>query len=277
MLPMRVLHVFSTGLYYLLYRVIGYRKKVVFDNLERSFPEKSKEEIEQIGRAFYRHLCDLIFESIRMFSMGEEEIRRRSVIINPEFIRDLEKRNKSVILVAGHYNSWEMEGVAFPLYTSMPVAALYSPIKNRFLNKVMTKSREKHGLKMIPKHKAIEMFSSSKEPTVYLFGADQSPSSNKKTFWMDFLNQDTAIAFGTEKLAKEYDCIVIYGNIKKVKRSHYTMTFQPVTYESIAEEHGEITRKHVRILEEIIRKEPQYWLWTHRRWKRKRKKTKAKS
>lgn len=272
MLPMRVLHVFSTGLYYILYHLLGYRKKVVFGNLERSFPDKDEAEIEKIGSDFYRHFCDLIFESIRMFRMGEAEILQRSIVTNPAFVRDLEKRNKSVILVAGHYNSWEMEGVAFPLHTSMPVKALYSPIKNTFLEKVMMESREKHGLEMTPKHKSVEMFSASKEPTVYLFGADQSPSSRKKTFWMDFLSQETAVAFGTEKLAKEFDCIVVYGEIQKVKRSYYAMTFHAVTYDPQSEEHGAITQKHVRILEEIIKKEPQYWLWTHRRWKRNRQK-----
>lgn len=271
LLPMRVLHACSTGVYYILYRLLGYRKKVVLGNLERSFPDKSKQEIEAIASDFYRHFCDLIFESIRMFSMGRAEIERRAIVTNPDFVEEVEKLGKGVILVAGHYNSWEMMGTAFPMFTRLPVAALYSPIKNPFFSKVLSDSRGKYGLQLIPKQEAVPMFENAKkQPTVFLFGADQSPTSSKKSFWMEFLNQDTAVAFGTEKFAKKYDCAVIFGDIQKVKRGYYTMTFSMITENPQEEEHGAITIAHTRKLEEIIRQDPRYWLWTHRRWKRKR-------
>lgn len=271
MLPMRVLHMFSTGVYYILYRLLGYRKKVVFGNLERSFPEKSSAEIEAIASDFYRHFCDLIFESIRMFSMGQEELQQRAVVTNPALVKEMEKLNKGIILFAGHYNSWEMMGTAFPMFTKLPVAALYSPIKNPFFSKVLSESRGKYGLQLVPKHEGVGMFEAAKDnPTVFLFGGDQSPTSSKKSFWMEFLNQDTAVAFGTEKFAKTYDCAVVFGDIQKVKRGYYTMTFSMISENPREEEHGDITIKHTRKLEEIIRQDPRYWLWTHRRWKRKR-------
>ncbi|PSR09453.1 MAG: lipid A biosynthesis acyltransferase [Bacteroidetes bacterium] len=274
LLPLSVLYVFSTGLFYLLYHGVGYRRKVVMGNLERSFPDKSATELLALEQGFYRHLCDLMVESIRMFSMGEAELRRRAVVTNPEFILDLEARQQSAILVAGHYNSWEMMGTAFPMFTALPVWALYSPIKNAFLSKIMASSRGKVGLQMLPKTAARQMFEEHNDrPTVYLFGGDQSPSSSKRSFWMEFLNQDTAVAFGAEKYAREYNCAVIFGEIRKVKRGYYTMTFLPVTYDSGAEAEGEITRKHTQILERLILEDPQYWLWTHRRWKRKREDT----
>lgn len=271
MLPLRVLYIFSTALYYLLYYGAGYRKKVVIGNLRRSFPEKSEQEITTLAKAFYRHLCDLIFESIRMFSMGKAEIERRAIVTNPDFVKELEQLNKGIVLIAGHYNSWEMMGTAFPLFSKLPVVALYSPIKNPFFSKVLSDSRGKHGLYLIPKQEAKAMFKEwNGKPAIYLFGGDQSPTSSKKSFWVEFLNQDTAVAFGTEKFAKEYDCAVVFGDIQKVKRGYYTMTFSMISENPLEEEHGAITIKHTRKLEEIIRAEPQYWLWTHKRWKRKR-------
>ena len=271
MLPLSVLYVFSTGLYYVLYFGAGYRKKVVMGNLRRSFPDKSEQEIKQIASDFYRHLCDLIFESVRMFSMGEAEMRRRATVTNPEFVKELEAYNKGIVLIAGHYNSWEMMGTAFPMFSKLPVVALYSPIKDPFFSKVLSDSRGKYGLELVPKHEAKAMFKEwNGRPAIYLFGGDQSPTSSKKSFWMDFLNQDTAVAFGTEKFAVEYDCLVVFGDIQKVKRGYYTMTFSLISKNPLEEEHGDITIKHTRKLEEIIRAQPQYWLWTHKRWKRKR-------
>ncbi|WP_367388363.1 lysophospholipid acyltransferase family protein [Lewinella sp. LCG006] len=271
MLPLSVLYVFSTGLFYVLYYGAGYRKKVVMGNLRRSFPDKSEQEIKQIASNFYRHLCDLIFESVRMFSMGEEEIRRRAIVTNPEFVKELEAYDKGIVVIAGHYNSWEMMGTAFPMFSKLPVVALYSPIKDPFFSKVLSDSRGKYGLELVPKHEAKAMFKEwNGRPAIYLFGGDQSPTSSKKSFWMEFLNQDTAVAFGTEKFAKEYDCLVVFGDIQKVKRGYYTMTFSLISDKPLEEEHGAITIKHTRKLEEVIRAAPQYWLWTHKRWKRKR-------
>ena len=274
LLPLPVLYVFSTGLFYLLYHGVGYRRKVVMGNLERSFPDKSAAELLALEQGFYRHLCDLMVESIRMFSMGEAELQLRAVVANPGFLRDLEARQQSAILVAGHYNSWEMMGTAFPMFTTLPVWALYSPIKNVFFSKIMASSRGKVGLQMLPKTAARQMFEAHNDhPTVYLFGGDQSPSSSKRSFWMTFLNQDTAVAFGAEKYAREYNCAVFFGEIRKLKRGYYEMNFLPVTYDPGAEPEGEITRKHTQILERLILEDPQYWLWTHRRWKRKREDT----
>ncbi|MEL6971797.1 MAG: lysophospholipid acyltransferase family protein [Bacteroidota bacterium] len=271
LLPLRVLHVMSTGLYYILYHLLGYRKKVVFGNLERSFPDKTPAEIKAIGSDFYRHFCDLIFESIRLFSMSVEELRRRAYITNPEFIREVEKLGKGVIVVAGHYANWELIGTSFSQFTDYHVAALYSPIKDPFFSKVLSESRAKCGLELVSKHDGPAMFEAARNQTAFfLFGADQSPTSSKKSFWMDFLNQDTAVAFGTEKFAKNYDCAVIFGDIQKVKRGYYHMTFSLITENPQEEEHGMITMEHTRRLEVAIRKEPRYWLWTHRRWKRKR-------
>lgn len=270
-LPLGVLHGLSTGIFYVLYHVVGYRKGVVMGNLRRSFPDHSAAEIQAIAEGFYRHFCDLLVESVRMFAMDKADFQRQAYVTNPEFVRNLEAAGRSVILVAGHYNSWEMMGTAFPMFTTMPVQALYAPIKDPFMNRVLSASRGKFGLELVPKQQATQMFEANRDtPTVYLFGADQSPSSSKNSFWMEFLHQDTAVAFGTEKYAKLYDCTVIFGDIQKVKRGYYTMTFSMITDTPQAEEHGFITRQHTQMLEKIIRQDPRYWLWTHKRWKRRR-------
>ncbi|MEM1215955.1 MAG: lysophospholipid acyltransferase family protein [Bacteroidota bacterium] len=277
LLPMRVLQGLSTGVFYLLYHVIGYRKKVVFGNLTRSFPEKTAAEIEQIARQFYRHLCDLIVESVKMFSIPKREMADRIDIANPDFLAETIAHGRHIILFAGHYNSWEMVGCGFPYFTDTPVAALYSPIKNKFLERVMTRSRSRHGLEMIPKSEAKTMFATRPEPTIFLFGGDQSPSSRRKTFWMEFLNQETAVAFGTERFAKEHNCVVIYGHIRKQARGRYDIVLHPITSDAAAEPYGAITTKHTRLLEQHIRAAPQYWLWTHRRWKRNRQEEEGRS
>jgi len=174
-------------------------------------------------------------------------------------------------VIAGHYGSWELIAVAYGLYTSAPFMAIYSPLKNKFMDKKMMESRSQFGLILVSKQDSREWFANNaQQPIGVIMGGDQSPTSSKKSFWMEFLNQDTAIMFGTEKFAKEYNIPVIYGHIEKVKRGHYTIDFHLVTADPSQEPHGEITRKHTRMLETSIRQEPRYWLWTHRRWKRKR-------
>ncbi|MEZ4987286.1 MAG: hypothetical protein R2795_19960 [Saprospiraceae bacterium] len=157
------------GCFYLLYYVVGYRKKVVRGNLERSFPEKSAEELRGIERDFYRHLCDIIVESVRMFAMGEAEYRQRVTVVNPEFLRELEASGKSAILAGGHYNNWEMIATAIPLHTNMRVTALYSPIKDAFVEQLISGSRGKFGLGLMPKHEAKRLFEESRDkPTIFI-------------------------------------------------------------------------------------------------------------
>ncbi len=271
-LPTSVLHTVSTGIYYLLYRVIGYRTKVVYGNLERSFPEKSDKEIKAIADDFYRHFCDLIMESIRLFSMPLEEWRARSLATNPEILDPYFEQGRTLIVFEPHYGNWEVAGTCYPQYTRYDTVAFYAPLYNKFFDKIMCESRGRAGFQLVDKKEIKTFFNAKRErPVAIYFGGDQSPTSSKKSFWMDFLNQDTAMTFGTEKYAVEYDCPVFYAQVDRLKRGYYSITLKLVTDKPREEEHGYITRKNMQLLEKQIQEEPRYWLWTHRRWKRKRK------
>jgi KDO2-lipid IV(A) lauroyltransferase len=271
LLPFWVLYRISDLAFVVMYHGIGYRKKVVFQNLRNSFPDKSEGEIKQIARKFYRHLTDIIIESVKLFSISEEQAVKRMKVLNPEVMDAYADKNQSVILVGGHYNSWEMLAVGLDSQVKHQTVGLYSKLTNAFFNKVMLSSRSKYGIQMVTTKNAARFFSDeSANNTATLFGADQSPTHNKNVIWTTFLNQETAVAFGTERYSKKYNYPVLYGIINKVKRGHYTFEVEVVTDNPQDEDHGFISIEHTKRLEQQIIQEPAYWLWTHKRWKRKR-------
>lgn len=259
-------------LYYILYHIVGYRKKVVFKNLTNSFPHKPKEEITTLAKAFYRHLSDLIVESVKLFSISEKEVLKRFKVVNPEVLDAYADKNQSVILIGGHYSNWEMLAVAINLQIKHQPVALYTKLSNPFFEKVMLSSRGKYGLRMISTKNIGPFFNGeSDHNTATIFGADQSPTHNKKVVWTTFLNQETALAFGSEKYAKLKDYPVVFGAISKVKRGHYEFKLSVITDKPNETEHGYISVQHTKKLEQQILEKPEFWLWTHKRWKRVRK------
>lgn len=254
-----------------MFFVIPYRKKVVLRNLTNSFPDKSEKEIKKIGFQFYQHLCDLIVESIKLFSISEEEIKKRMHTTNPELVNNYFNQNRSLIFVGGHYNNWEMLAVGIQPQIKHQCVGIYTKLSNAFFNDAFLKSRSKFGLKMITTREVPAYFSKGFEtPTATIFGADQSPTYSKNIYWTTFLNQETAVALGTESFAKKYNYPVVYGVINKVKRGYYTFTYELLFDQPKDTELGEISEAHTQRLEKQILAEPQYWLWTHKRWKRKR-------
>ena len=271
LLPYGVLYRLSDTLFLLFYHVLGYRKKVIYGNIKRSFPQKSAQEHEQTCRSFYRHFCDLIVESIKIFSIKKSDVDARFKFKNPELLNQFYNSGRSVILAGGHFNNWELFAVAIDQAVDHSCKAVYKPLNNRFFDKIMRKSRGKYGLKMIPVSEVKSVFESSKaESTCYIFATDQSPGKAAKAYWTTFLNQDTAVLFGTEKYAVEYDYPVVYGCINKLKRGFYEVEFSVVCAEPSKTAYGEITEKHVSMLENDIRRAPEFWLWSHRRWKHRR-------
>ena len=270
-IPLSITYLFSDFVFFLLYRVIGYRKKVVRTNMTNSFPEKSKAEIDRLVVAFYRHFCDLIVEGIRLFSMPKEEVLRRFKVVNPEVVDQFHDRGQGVFMIAGHYNNWELAVVAFDIQIKHRSVAIYAPLKDKFLNGKLAASRQRFGLELLPRKQVRSFFKdANSKNTAVVFANDQTPSSVKGAYWMDFLNQDTPIFFGPEKYAKEYNFIPVFAFIKKLKRGHYETEFVVMNENPRATEYGEITRQHTEMLEREIREAPEFWLWTHRRWKRKR-------
>lgn len=272
LLPFWVLYHLSDSLYYVIFYLIRFRKNVVLGNLTNSFPDKNQAEIKQIAKKFYRHFCDLIMESVKLFTISKEELLARSKHANPEMLNKFYEQGKSIIIVAGHYNNWEMWAQSCNLQMKHQAVGIYTPLSNRFFNKKFAESRGRYDVVLLPKDDVKSFFRDKKDLIkAVVFGTDQSPSPHtKKVYWLNFMNQDTAVMFGSEKYAKEYNYPVIFAAIDKVKRGFYTITFELLEDNPTSSDYGEITERHTRRLEQQILQRPEYYLWTHRRWKRKR-------
>ena len=270
LLPLSISYIFSDIMYLIIYRLAGYRTSVVRGNLTNSFPEKSASEISEIESAFYKHLCDVIIENIRLFSISELEMRRRFTIKNPEILEQLYVEGRSIILVGGHYNNWEFPAMGLDLMSPHQAIGIYAPMRNKFFDRKFYESRTKYGVEVIPKEDTPRSFIRNKDNlTMTIFGADQSPTYSKRVHWLDFLNQETAVFLGTESFAVKYNYPVVFIRIDKVKRGYYEGTLEMLYENPAATSPGEITESHTKCLESIIREAPQYWLWSHKRWKRK--------
>ena len=273
-LPYPLLYFFSDFAFFILFRVIGYRKKVVLSNIKNSFPQKNKKEHELIMKKFYRHFCDLVVESLKGFVISEEQLRKRFTIINAELANKYFDQGKDVIFVGGHYNNWEILAQGVNLELKHKIVGIYKPLTNKYFDKKMKTSREKYGMLLCPiKQTKAFLDKDLGEPKGTIFAIDQRPGNPEKSYWMQFLNQDTPVLFGAEKYAKEYNTPVIFCTINKAKRGHYEGVLELIEEFPENKEYGEITSKNTLALEKDIIKNPQYWLWTHKRWKHKRKLT----
>ncbi len=268
-LPPRVLYVFSDFIFLIIYYLIPYRKKLVLKNLRRSFPEKNKKEIRRISRRFYHHLCDYFIESVYGLHMSAKEINRRYRYKNPELLQSLYDRDRSVILVLGHYGNWEWTS-NFPLNIPHTVMAIYKTLHNPYFDRLFVKVRSKFGLVPVPMESTLRRMIEYKQrgiKTLTIFLADQRPRWKNIQYWTTFLNQDTPVLLGPEKTAKKLDQAVVFIHVNKLKRGYYESEF--ILLHDDPRETGtyEITESHLRTLEKIIREEPEWWLWSHNRWK----------
>jgi len=270
LLPYPLLYLLSDIIFLIMYRVIGYRKKVVFTNLRNSFPNKSKQELKKIMSDFYRHLCDIIMESVKGFTISEKQLRKRLIIKNPEFSNYFADRGQSIIFVGGHYNNWEICAQAFAMYSNHKCIGIYKPLSNAFINDKIYTSRSKYGMHLISMKQTKKSFEEGVQAKAIVFGSDQNPANPKRAHWVQFLNQDTGVLFGVERYAKEYDWPVVFVSISKVKRGHYEVEYSLITDSPTEQPHGKITEDFTKRLEQDIINQPQYWLWSHKRWKHKR-------
>lgn len=271
LLPFWVIYRISDVTFFIIYFIVGYRKQVVFGNIQRSFPEKSTKEVKAIMFKFYRHFCDLIFESIKGFSISSEEAQKRMGSVNNEIINNYGKQGKDVVLVGGHYGNWELFAVAVGPTINIKPIALFTPLANKFFDHKVKASRSRFGLNLLPSSKIRELMSEkSAEKRMIIFGSDQSPRKGQRAYWMTFLNQETGVQFGAEKFASEHNCAVVYGHIRRLKRGHFQIEYQAICDDASKTTYGEITKTHTRLLEAEIIKEPAYWLWSHKRWKHNR-------
>lgn len=275
LLPLKILYLFSDMLYVLVHHVIGYRKKIVRKNITNSFPEKSLDEIKQIEKGFYHFFCDYIVETIKQFSISKEEMKKRMVISGVEEMKDrMEKENKTFCFIyLGHFCNWEwIASLPYWVPNDILCAQIYHPLYNKAFDKLFLRIRNKFGGECIPMKETLRRIIElrrAKQKTIIGFISDQAPKWNSIHHFVDFLNQETPVFIGTEKIAKQVDALVYYGDVRRVKRGFYTCEFKPMTEKPVKEiPDWELTDAYAHLLEEMISRHPNFWLWSHNRWKR---------
>ncbi len=268
---MPVLYTLSSALRFVLQKLVKFRRPVIRKNLSNAYPNKSIQELAAIESAFYQHMCDMIVESIKYFTIRKKDAEKNFTINNAALIQDLYKKGKSVVIVGGHYGSWERYALNATREVPHYVAALYTPLSDLFLNNKMLASRSKFGLHMVSIKDTQSLFEKSlNEPIAVIFGSDQSPSNPHKAYWMTFLNQETGVQFGAEKYARAYNFAVVYGQLDKLPRGKESISYRLICEDPNELPEGKITETFTRMLEEKINSNPQFWLWSHRRWKHSR-------
>lgn len=269
LLPLSIIYVFTDIAFIIFCTIFPYRKKVIVENLSKSFPTKSKKEIRILQRKFYRHFCDLLAEGIKNLSISEKELLKRIKVANPLIMDQLFNENKSVILVAGHYNNWEFLISSQHVLFKHAAFGIGKKMTNAFMDNKINERRMRFGMRVLHSgnfKEEIEKVLPS--PIAILTLSDQSPGDTHKSYWMEFLNQQTPVLFGAEQLAHTYDFALVYFETKKLKRGHYSIDLELITDQPKSLEWGEITEAHTKLLEATIIKQPEFWLWSHKRWKR---------
>lgn len=271
-LPLKIQYFIADFLYIILYYIIAYRKKVVYINLKNSFPEKSDKEIKSIAKKFYKHLADLFIENISFHFFSEKDILKRVKFTNIEILNNYYKQNKSVVAVLGHYGNWELY-CGMPLITKHLNIGVYKKLSNKSFDDLFKKTRKKFGAEAVEMHNTFRtIIKYAKEGKLTFTGliSDQTPTKSEIHYWTKFLNQDTPIFLGVEKIAKKTNQPVVFMDMKKIKRGYYQVEIIKLFENPQETKEYEITEKHVRLLERIIKNKPEYWLWSHRRWKHKK-------
>ena len=268
LLPLRIIYLFTDVFYLLLITVFPYRRSVIRQNIDRSFPEKTTKEKRKIERKFYHFLTDLLAEGTKNLSISKKELQQRFMVRNPEVLDELYAQKKNTILVSGHFNNWEWLITALNLLFKHQAVGVGMPLTNGFWDRTLNARRSRFGMKVIHAKIIREFYEKNRDITANLVLADQSPGNSLKCYWTTFLNQQTGVFFGPELLANQYDLAVVYFTIHKVKRGYYEMELKEITRNPKQLEWGVITEEHTRLLENAIQKEPSRWLWSHKRWKR---------
>ncbi|MEA2040986.1 MAG: lysophospholipid acyltransferase family protein [Bacteroidota bacterium] len=267
-IPFRVIYVVSDFLFFVLYRVVGYRKKVVRQNMIYAFPAISDTELKLLEKRFYHYLADIFTESVKGISMNESQFLKRFKVTNPEYINSFYEKGQSVIVYASHYGNWEWGACMGLQYSYKQSFVFYKPLSNRSIDKYLRVARKKFGMSLVSMRKTARIFEQNIEtPSVYFMVADQKPHNLNRAHEVEFLSRQTLFIHGPAKYAKQYNYPVIYGDVRQVKRGYYTITFKPVTEapEHLSEE--KITANAVKELENVLLHDASKWLWSHRRWK----------
>ncbi len=273
LLPLKVLYLFSDLLFLILYYFQSYRWKVVSENLKNSFPEKSAAEIALIRKKFYSHLADLFVEILKLTHLSNDELKKRLRLTNPELIESLYNSGRDVVVVHSHFNNWEWVGAVFPLYSEYRTVSIYKPLQNSMFDRFLNNLRSRNNAGLAPMNRIVRKIIENQEKnirTLYGFMADQTPAKPEIRYYTTFLNQETPVFLGIEKIAAKYNMSIVFFNVQKVNRGFYDLTVELLFENTSGLPEFKVSETHVKRLEEVIRDNPEYWIWTHRRWKYKR-------
>ena len=268
-LPFPILYFLSDCIYFLLYKEIGYRKKTVRYNLKITLPHLSDEERLKIEQNFYHHLCDMFLEMAKTLTISEDEMKRRYKFTNIEVVKEFEKKNKSIILMTPHYASWEWV-IILGKFIDYKGFGIYKKLSNPRFDKLVRDMRSKFDAELISTKETVKKIKENQSINIhgiYLFLSDQTPNLRKGLQWEYFLGHEVPVHMGAENLARELDMNVLYLKVSKVKRGFYEAKFIPITDCVLEEKEFEITKRFLKLSEEQILEKPDYYFWTHKRWK----------
>lgn len=269
--PFRVLYGLSDVLYLIVYHLVGYRKRVVFENLRNAFPEKSDPEIRAIAKGYYRYLCDLVLETLKTITWTEKQVKERVKLKDRELLDRLYAENKSVLLVMGHYGNWEWAGPSFSLTCAHQLVVVYHPLTHAYFERLLSRARTRFSTQIIPRKQVLrDMIARKDLRTATAFIADQSPNPVSKAHWMEFLHQDTPVNTGPGQIACKLGLPVVFIDIRRVGRGYYEIHTSLLAQQPGKSNVIPIIEAFNRKLEACIRHQPETWLWSHRRWKHKR-------
>lgn len=276
-LPHTLFYGVSNIMYFIVFRIVGYRKKVVLDNLKLTFPNKSIEELKTIRVNFYKHMCDMFMEMVKTMSLSKATVKKRYNVVNIEDLINIEKE-KSILIVCAHYANWEWL-VSINNLVDTKGYAVYQKIANKYFDKWIRNLRARWNTTPITQRDTVKtVIRNEKEGVRAIYGmvSDQSPQYSKAQHWSEFMGLNVPIHNGAETLAKKLDLAVVYAKVSKVKRGYYEVNLIPITLAGKETEKSYITEQFLRLTEEQIKEKPEYYLWTHRRWKHAGKKPKFK-
>ena len=270
--PLRVNYIFSSFLFVLVYYAFRYRRDVVSTNLMNSFPEKSSDDIVQIAEKFYRFFCDSLIETSYYDRISAVEIKKRHSVLNIELLEKYLAEGRLVILAFGHYNNWEWN-CSLNLHSKYSGNVIYKKLTIKSFDHFYYRMRAQFGIRPIERSDSYrqlitDLRDNKSSATAFLM--DQTPRKHEIQYWTTFLNQETAILTGTEKISRKLDAAVIFCNVRKLKRGYNRLEFTLIAEHAKDTAPFEITEKATRLIEAMIVECPEYWLWTHKRWKHKR-------
>lgn len=268
--PYGLVQVAASFFSFILGSVFKYRYNIIKENLKQSFLNKESIFYQQTIQAYYSHLSELIFETLKAFTLPKTTLLKHFYCTNPEIFTPYLEQGQSCILLGSHHNNWEIACLAFPLQMEYPVYTVYKPLSNVYLNTYLNKLRSKWGMRMVSmKRVGRTLIEKRNTPSVFVFIADQSPASTEHAIWIDFLNRDTPFIHGVEKIADKTKYPVFYFSTVKTKRGYYKARIQKLASPENLQD-MKLTQLYAKQLEQEIRQAPAYWLWSHRRWKRSR-------